>query len=66
MKQEIKISVEGVDIFFFAHSGKSAMHYAEMFYSKNKKYNMKLYILNESSHGNKWIFIKENNNGLKK
>lgn len=58
-KQEVKIEYDGNEVFFFNHSFKTAMQHALDFIERNKdKFIMKLYILNESSFGEKWIFVR--------
>lgn len=62
-KQEVKIECNGNNFFFFAHSFKTAMDHANEFVKRNKgKFEMKLFVLNESNFGEKWLL----NNLIKK
>lgn len=55
-KQEVKIECNGNEFFFFKHSFKSAWEHANDFVERNKgKFEMKLFLLNESSFGERWI-----------
>ncbi len=59
-KQEVKITYNKGEIFFFAHGFKSAIEHSEEYINRNKnKIDMKVYYLNSSNFGNKWVFIKE-------
>ena len=54
-KQEIKIECNENKFFFFAHSFKTALEHANAFVTRNKgKFEMKLFVLNESNFGEKW------------
>ena len=58
-KQEIKIEYNDNKVFFFAHSLKTASDHAEDFIKRNiGKFEMKVYTLNTSNHGEKWL-LKE-------
>jgi hypothetical protein len=55
-KQEIKIEYNKEKVFFFEHSFKTALKHANDFVKRNKgKFEMKLFVLNESNFGEKWI-----------
>ena len=55
-KQEIKIEYDNKEVFFFKHSFKTALQHAKEFVKRNKgKFEMKLFVLNESNIGEKWI-----------
>ena len=57
--QEVKIECDGSDFFFYQYNFKSAMEHAREFIERNKgKYKMKLFVLNKSALGDKWI-LKE-------
>lgn len=56
MKQEFKIEYNGKAVFFFAHNFKTARQHANEYIERNKgKFEMKLFRLNSSSFGGKWI-----------
>lgn len=58
-KQEAKIEYNNQKVFFFAHSFKTALEHANDFVERNKgKFEMKLFVLNESNFGEKWIKIR--------
>lgn len=58
-KQEVKIEYNQEKVFFFQHSFKSALEHANDFVKRNKgKFKMKLFVLNRSNFGEKWI-LKE-------
>jgi len=60
MKQKVKIKFNNNEIYFFDHDFKSALHHANQFYKRNKKlYNMQVYLLNENSAGERWLFLKK-------
>lgn len=58
-KQEVKIEYNKEKVFFFAHSFKSAYEHANDFVERNQgKFEMKLFLLNSSNFGEKWILDK--------
>lgn len=58
-KQEIKIEYNKEAVFFFGHGFKTALEHANDFVKRNKgKFEMKLFILNKSPFGEKWILHK--------
>lgn len=58
-KQEVKIEYNDQELFFFAHTFKSALDHANDFVKRNKgKFKMKVFLLNTSSFGEKWIHYK--------
>lgn len=58
-KQEVKIEYDGTKVFFFQHSFKTALEHANDFIERNKgKFEMKLFLLNKSNFGEKWLFNK--------
>lgn len=61
-KQEVKIEYNNEKVFFFEHSFKTALQHANDFIERNKgKFEMKLFVLNKSNIGEKWIFKKHIN-----
>lgn len=55
-KQEVKIEYNNVEVFFFEHGFKTAFGHANDFVKRNKrKFKMKLFLLNVSNFGEKWI-----------
>ncbi len=49
------------EVFFFAHNFKTALEHANDFVKRNKgKFEMKLFVLNESNFGEKWAQIISN------
>jgi hypothetical protein len=57
-KQEVKIGYNKEEVFFFKHSFKTAMGHAKDFVRRNKgKFEMKLFVLNESNFGERWILV---------
>lgn len=61
-KQEVKIEYNQKEVFFFQHSFKTALEHANDFIQRNKgKFEMKLFMLNASNFGERWIFIKKYN-----
>lgn len=55
-KQEFKIEYDNAEVFFFQHSLKTAFEHANAFIERNKgKFEMKLFRLNRSNFGEKWI-----------
>ena len=58
-KQEVKIECNNNKFFFFAHTFKTAIDHANDFIERNKgKFEMKLFLLNRSNFGEKWILAK--------
>lgn len=56
-KQEIKIETPKGEVYFFRHSLKTAWEHAEDYIERNKgKIEMKVFLLNESPFGERWIF----------
>lgn len=59
-KQKVKITYDKNDIFFFDHSFKTALEYADYFIKRNKgKFEMNIFLLNESNYGKRWTFFKK-------
>lgn len=63
MKQEYKIVKDGFEVFYFAHSLKSAYEWAIESFNRcieSKKYSkVSLYGLNRSQFGEKWKLLNE-------
>ena len=62
-KQEVKIEYfrdgKKIELFFFAHSLMTAREHAEQFIEKNRgKFAMRVYMLNNSCFGDKWVWIE--------
>ena len=63
-RQEYKITRDGFDTFYFEHSMKTAYHHAIPQYEKCindglVEDSIKLFRLNTSCFGDKWLMIKE-------
>lgn len=55
-KQEVKLEYNSEEVFFFEHGFKTAYEHANDFVKRNKgKFKMKLFLLNVSSYGEKWL-----------
>lgn len=58
-KKEVKIEYNNREVFFFAHSFKTALEHANDFVERNKgKFKMKVFLLNTSNFGEKWLPYK--------
>lgn len=62
-KQEVKITYDNKgEVFFFAHSFKTAMEHANDYINRNRgKIAMNVYILNERNVGERWILFNQIN-----
>lgn len=58
--QEMKVTVDGTDVFFFRHSFKTARQHADRFIANCRgKYDIiEVFSLNTSDYGDKWLLIE--------
>ena len=56
--QEYKIEYDGHKVFFFEHGLMSARGHAKRFVKRNYGLDMRVYTLNRSSFGEKWLLCR--------